>query len=105
MTRDRRSRGSTTLVFGIGFVVFASIAFFLANAGINPLRNHVFRGINPDRAPSIGILVLFFFSAIAAFAFYEDEPLAGSSAARAQHAADPYGVKRRQPPTAFVRNP
>ncbi|MGO1291133.1 MAG: hypothetical protein ACTMH0_07535, partial [Brevibacterium linens] len=104
MNRDRRSR-STTLVFGIGFAVFASIAFFLANAGINPLRNHVLRGINPDQAPSIGILVLFFFSAIAAFAFYEDKPPAGSDAARAQQAADPHGVKRRQPPTAFVRNP
>lgn len=104
MTRDRRSRGSA-LVFGIGFAVFASFPFFLANAGINPLRTHVLRGINPDQAPSIGILVLFFFSAIAAFAFYEDKPPAGSSAARAQQAADPHGVKRRQPPTAFVRNP
>lgn len=104
MNRDRRSRGMT-LVFGIGFAVFASIPFFLANAGINPLRKHVLRGINPDQAPSIGILVLFFFSAIAAFAFYEDKPPAGSDAARAQQAADPHGVKRRQPPTAFVRTP
>lgn len=92
-------------MFGIGFAVFASIAFFLANAGINPLRNHVLRGINPDQAPSIGMLVLFFFSAIAAFAFYEDKPPAGSSAARAQQAEDPHGAKRRQPPTSFVRNP
>ncbi|SMX82771.1 hypothetical protein BLIN9172_01780 [Brevibacterium linens ATCC 9172] len=90
-------------MFGIGFAVFASIPFFLANAGINPLRTHVLRGINPDQAPSIGILVLFFFSAIAAFAFYEDKSPAGSSAARTQQAADLHGVKRKQPPTAFVR--
>ncbi len=70
MTRDSRSRGSTTLVFGIGFAVFASIAFFLANAGINPISNHRFRGINPDQAPGIGILVLFFFSAVAAFIWH-----------------------------------
>ena len=69
MTRDRRSR-SMTFVFGIGFAVFASIAFFLANAGLNPLRTHVLRGINPDQAPSIGILVLFFFSAVAAFIWH-----------------------------------
>ncbi|WP_434593208.1 hypothetical protein [Brevibacterium sp. 1718] len=105
MTRDSRSRGSTTLVFGIGFAVFASIAFFLANAGINPISNHRFRGINPDQAPGIGILVLFFFSAVAAVVFYEDKPPAGSSAARAQQTADPHGVKRKHPPTAFVRNP
>lgn len=70
MTRDSRSGGSTTLVFGIGFAVFASIAFFLANAGINPISNHRFRGINPDQAPGIGILVLFFFSAVAAFIWH-----------------------------------
>jgi hypothetical protein len=104
MNRDRRSRGST-LVFGIGFAVFASIAFFLANAGINPLRNRVLRGINPDQAPGLAIGTLFLLSAIAAFAFYEDKPPAGSSSARAQQAADPHGVKRRQPPTAFVRSP
>lgn len=69
MTRDRRSR-SMTFVFGIGFAVFASIAFFLANAGLNPLRTHVLRGINPDQAPSIGILILFFFSAVAAFIWH-----------------------------------
>lgn len=69
MTRDRRSKGSA-LVFGIGFAVFASVPFFLANAGLNPLRTHVLRGINPDQAPSIGILVLFFFSAIAAFIWH-----------------------------------
>jgi len=67
MTRDRRSRSMT---FGIGFAVFASIAFFLANAGINPISNHRFRGINPDQAPGIGILVLFFFSAVAAFIWH-----------------------------------
>lgn len=104
MNRDRRST-STTLVFGIGFAVFASIPFFVANAGINPLRTSVLRDINPDRALNIGILVLFFFAAIAAFVFCEDKPLAGSSRARAQQAADPYGAKRRQPPTAFVRSP
>ncbi|UZD62545.1 hypothetical protein [Brevibacterium sp. JSBI002] len=80
MNRDRRST-STTLVLGIGFAVFASIPFFLANAGINPLRKHVLRGINPDQAPSIGILVLFFFSAIAAFvwhAFAKDSGIPGT---------------------------
>lgn len=104
MTRDRRSRGMA-LVFGIGFAVFASIAFFLANAGINPLRNHVARGINPDQAPGLAAGALFLLCACAAFAFHEDEPPEGSSRARAQQAADPHGVKRRQPPTAFVRNP
>lgn len=69
MTRDRRSRGMT-LVFGIGFAVFASFPFFLANAGLNPLRTHVLRGISPDQAPGIGILVLFFFSAVAAFIWH-----------------------------------
>ena len=104
MTRNRRSKGNV-LVIGIGMAVFASVPFFLANAGINPLRDHVFRGIDPDQAPSLGIGALFLLSAIAAFAFYEDKPPVGSSAARAQQADDPHGVKRRQPPTAFVRSP
>lgn len=92
-------------MFGIGFAVFASFPFFLANAGINPLSNHRFRGINPDQASGLGIGSLFLVSALAAFAFYEDKPPAGSSRARAQQAADPHGVKRSQPPTAFVRSP
>ncbi|MCS4594349.1 hypothetical protein KTJ89_15275 [Brevibacterium sediminis] len=104
MTRDRRSKGSA-LVFGIGFAVFASVPFFLANAGLNPLRNTLLWEIDPDRAPSIGAAALFLLSALAAFAFYEDKPPAGSSRARAQLAEDPHGVKRRQPPTAFVRSP
>ena len=104
MTRDRRSRGSA-LVFGIGFAVFASLPFFLANAGINPLGNRVLRGIDPDQAPGLAIGALFLLCAIAAFAFYEDTPPEGSSRARAQRAADPHGMKRRQPPTAFVRSP
>ncbi len=93
------------LVFGIGFTVFASFPFFLANAGINPLTDHRFRGINPDQAPGLGIGALFLVAALAAFVFYEDKPPAGSSRASADHAADPHGVKRRQPPTAFVRDP
>lgn len=104
MKRDKRS-ADTALVFGIGFAVFASLPFFLANAGINPLSNHRLRAINPDQAPGLGIGTLFLLSAVAAFAFYEDKPPAGSSRARAQQAADPFSVKRRQPPTAFVRTP